>query len=338
MVTPIAGNQADIAIALQSAQGAAAAASQFRMYLTGGGVGVDKVTQDIEETTADRLRSEAFVSRASMAGAPAMVVRPSFVGLLLYAALGAKAVTGVADPWTHTFTPASTLPYLTIWRRIGPSAAGGLYEKFVDCKVAQLVFNSQAGGLLLVTATFMGINAQSKTAAEVTVTVETTNSFIHADGVGALKIEGVAVASVEQFGLTINNNAVLQQGDSVAGYAITEAMLAIEASTTHLVEDFGLWNRFVYGSATPADGTGPSRNILELAGAPAGLDFKWTRPGAPARSLEFLLPRVEAIPATIEPNVNGEPLKYSTTYRVKKPAAGAGISAILVNGVSAYAA
>lgn len=340
MVTAIAGNQADIGLALQSAQGAAAAAAQHRLFLTGGGLAPVKQTADIEETTADRLRSDAYVQQVSAAGAPAFVVRPSAIGLLLYGAMGAKAVSGSADPWTHTFTLASALPYLTAWRRLGPVAAGGLYEKFVDCKVGQLAFSSSAGGLIIATPTIMGISPQWKTAAEVSVAVETggAGAFIHADGVGALKIEGVAVASVEQFSLTINNNGTLQQGDSVGGYVITEGLLGIEATATVLVEDFALWNRFIYGSATPSDGDGPSRNILELAGSPAGLDFKFTRPGSPARSLEFLLPRVEAIPATLEPNVNGDPLKHQLTFRVKKPASGSGLTAVLKNGEAAYAA
>lgn len=339
MVTAIAGNQADIAIALQSAQGVAATASQHRLYLTGGGLAPQKETEDIAETTADRLRSSAFVTRVQAGGAPQFVVRPNAIGMFLYGAMGAKAVAGVADPRTHTFTLASVLPYFTMWRRLGPLAAGGLYEKFIDCKVAQLAFASQAGGLLQATATIMGLDAQSKDAAEVTVAVEDAGAgaFIHADGEGALQLEGVPVASIEAFGLTINNNSTIQQGDSVSGYAVTEALLGIEATTTLLVEDFALWNRFIYGAADPTDGDGPSRNILELGGT-NGLDFKFTRPGAPERSLQFQAPRVEAIPQTLEPNVNGDPLKHQITMRVKKPASGSGLTVKLLNALTGYAA
>src|SRR4051794_27816506 len=102
MVTAIAGNQADIGIALQTAQAAAAAAAQHRMYLTGGGLAPVKNTQDIEETTADRLRAAAFVTQVAADGAPSFIVRPDFIGMLLYGAMGAKAVAGVGDPYTHT--------------------------------------------------------------------------------------------------------------------------------------------------------------------------------------------------------------------------------------------
>lgn len=337
MVTAIAGNQADIGIALQSAQGVAAAAAQHRLYLTGGGLAPVKETADIEETTADRLRSAAYVQRVSAAGGPAFVVRPNAIGMFLYGAMGAKAVTGAGDPYSHEFTLASVLPYFTMWRRLGPVAAGGLYEKFIDCKIAQLAFASQAGGLLIATATIMGINSQSKDAAEVTVTVEDSSAgaFIHADGEGQLQIEGSPVASIESFGLTINNNATNQQGDSVSGYAINEGLLGIEATTTLLVEDFELWNRYIYGAANPTDGDGPSRDILELTG---GIDYKFERPGTPERSLQFELPRVEAIPATLEPNVNGDVLKYALTLRAKKPASGSGLTATLLNGLASYAA
>lgn len=340
MVDLIAGNQADIGLALQSAQAAAAAAAQFRLYLTGGGLAGTKGTEDIAETSSGRLRNDAFVTRIAAEGSPQFVVRPRGLGLLLYGAMGAKAVSGSADPWTHTFTLASLLPWLTAWGRLGPVASGGRYEKFVDCKVGQLVFASQAGGLLQVTATIMGLKPSFLAAAEVTVAPESGagTAFLHADGAGALKVEGTAVTSIEQFELSLGNSSAIQQGDSVTGYAISEAMNDIVIRTTQAVTDFALWNRFMYGTATPTGGDVPVRDILELAGSPAGLDFKFSRPGSPARSLEFLAPRVEAIPDSIQPNVNGDPLKFQVSYRVKQPASGSGLTAVLKNDVTAYAA
>lgn len=338
MVATIAGNQADIGFALQASQGAGASAAQYRAYLTAGGLGATKGTEDVAETAGLRLRSDAFVTRVAAEGAPQMAVRPRGLGLLLYAAMGAKAVSGSADPWTHTFTLASVLPYLTFWSRIGPAASGGKYEKFVDCKVGQLVIASQAGGLMLATATILGLQPSFLTAAEVSVAVEggPGTQFLHADGAGALLVEGAAVTTIEAFELSLNNNAAVQQGDAVNGYAISEALEEIVIRTTQAVSDFALWNRFMYGSATPSGGAIPTRDILELAGSPAGIDYKFTRPGSPERSLEVLAPRVEAIPETIVPNVNGDPLKFQVSYRVKQPSSGSGLTAKVKNDVSAY--
>src|SRR4051794_34183441 len=119
-----AGNEYDIGIALQSAQGVAASASQRRFYVTAGGVNVVKDTTPIEETTAQRLLNDDFVAGVRAEGGPQLVARPNIAALLLYGAMGAKAVAGSADPWTHTITLAARLPYFTLWTRLGDAVDG----------------------------------------------------------------------------------------------------------------------------------------------------------------------------------------------------------------------
>lgn len=329
-----AGNIADIAFSLQAAKGTGAATSQHRSYHTGGGVAPMRDIADIEETTGDRLRSASWVQNTRAEGSPQFVVRPKLLGLLLYGALGGKTVSGAADPWTHVFTPATTLPWLTVWRML----ANGLFEKFTDCKVVGLHLSSEAGGLLQVTADLLGLSPSFLAAAEATATVEITDAFIHADGVGQLQIEGAAVASIETFALDIVNNGAMQQGDAVAGYDISEQMLDITWASRQSLINFELWNRYHYGDPTPTGGDGPTRDVLELgAGA---LDYKFERPGAPERSIQFQSGsrvQVQSI-AGVEPNTDGAPLKYEVTYKIYKPDSGAALTASLKNGQATYPA
>lgn len=338
MVSPIAGNQADIGISLQAAAGTPAAVSQHRFYLTGGGFGSVKDHAMVEETADKRLLSDSYVTTIKGDGSPQAVVRPDFIGLLLYAAMGAKAVSGAGDPYTHTFTLASALPYLTAWRRLGPAAAGGLYERFTDVKISSLVFASQAAGLLQVTSGLVGVQPAWKSAAETTVTPETGSVFLHADGHGALKVEATAVTTIESAEISIDNGGGLLQGDDVVGYAVFEGRQTIRVTTTELVQDFALWNRMMYGSATPSDNDVPVRTILELGGSPAGLDFKYTQPGSPERSLKFTATKVQVAIDGIEPNVNGDPLKRRVTYEVLQPSSGSGLTVALKNGHASYPA
>lgn len=331
----VAGNISEISFALQSAKGTSAGASQHRLYHTGGGVMPMRDVADIEETTGNRLRAQSYVQQTRGEGSPVFVVRPKFIGLLLYGALGAKAVSGVGDPYTHTFTNATSLPWLTVYRMLG----NGLYETFTDCKVVGLHFNSEAGGLLQVTADIMGLSPSYLTAAVTTVSVETTDAFIHADGTGALQIEGTPVASIESFALDIVNNGALQQGDSVGGYDVTEGLLDITWTSRQALTDFALWNRFHYGSATPSNNATPTRNVLTLSST--YLDYKFTRPGgAPERSIEFISGsnvQVQSI-AGVEPNTNGDPLKYEVTYKIYAPTSGSALTAKVLNSQASYPA
>jgi hypothetical protein len=339
MPTPIAGNQADLGLALQSAQGVVIAAAQQRIPLTAGALVGRKDVNDVAETTAARLPSDSYVSQVRGDGGPAFWVRDNAIGLVLYAALGAKAVSGAGDPWTHTFTLASILPYLTAWQRVGAVASGGRYEKFVDCKITQLVLASTAGGMLTATATIVGLSPKFKTAAEVSVAMESGAGYVHGHGAGGLKVEGAALTTIEDITVTVNNGGGIQQGDAITGYAVAEGLLGITIATTELVEDFALWNRFMYGTATPSDLAVPVTTILEGVGSPAGIDFKWTRVAAspgPERSLEILAPRVQIVPTPTEPNVDGSPLKRQMTYKAVQPASGSGLTAKLLNGLASY--
>jgi hypothetical protein len=58
----------------------------------------------------------------------------------------------LADPWTHTATPANALPYLTIWRSVG----GVVFEKYTDCKINSMTIDGQAGAPLQVTLEYRG--------------------------------------------------------------------------------------------------------------------------------------------------------------------------------------
>jgi hypothetical protein len=336
----VAGNIADLSFSLQAAKGTAAATGQHRSYLTGGGFGPTREINDVEETSSSRLRSTAFVGQVAAEGEPVMAVRPSMIGLLLHAAMGAKAVSGAADPWTHTFTLALTQPYLTVFRMLG----GLLFERFTDVKVSSLAFESSAGGILQVTASLIGLSPASKTAAEVTVQPETTEPFLHMDARSQLSFEGSPVSRIRRNRIVIATGAEAQYGDAIVGDEVSEGMHEITIETEQIVSDFALWNRFHYGSASPADNAPATPTVIEL-GAP-GLDIKYTKRQAsgaaatPERSLQFTATRVQVAEiAAIDPNTDGTPLARTVTYKVYQPAAGgSGLTAVLKNSTASYPA
>jgi hypothetical protein len=231
-------------------------------------------------------------------------------------------------------TLAKRLPFFTLWTRLADSV-DGMFTKHIDVKIASLVLESSANGLLMVTANFLGPSFRHAAAAEATATVETTPSFLHADGSGALKIESAAVATIEQQTLTIDNGAALQSGDSVEGYLVTEARQTITWATTMLVQDFDLIRRYLYATDAPSNGASPSRDGPAPDRRPR---LQVDDPGSPERSIRIQAPTVTAVPATIEPNVNGDPLKYSVEHRVRRPDSGSGLTATFKNGLASYPA
>lgn len=337
----VASNIGEVGVGIQSAKGVAAVTANARFMLTGGGIGPQREIVDLEESTSARLRLGAYVARARAGGTPAAYARPDVLGVLLYGAMGSKTVTGAADPWTHVLTLAATLPYLTWWRNVG----GLLFERFHDTKVGSLTLRSVEGAAMIAETELVGLTANAKAAALAAPAISVETPFVHYDAQGQLLVEGVAVASIRSSVVTINNGAAAVPGDSLGGYAVSEGLQTITIETMQLIEDVALWNRLHYGSAAPADNAPATRNVLELAGAPAGLGLKWTRRNdagaalAPARELEILAPRLQVKSiAGYDTGSGGDPLVATVTYQVYKPASGSGLTANLKNGVAAYAA
>lgn len=115
---PMQSAIAQIGAAKQSGKGTAAASPTFAHGITDGAVLSLDITQDADERTSGSLGLSDVNRTAAMPGAGFTCrAHPKSVGLYLYAALGAKAVTG-AGPYTHTLTPADSLPYLTLFGKL----------------------------------------------------------------------------------------------------------------------------------------------------------------------------------------------------------------------------
>lgn len=338
----VAGNIGDLGIATQAAKGTAAAAPLHRIMLTGGGMGPTREISDLEESTSQRMRLGSYVARARAGGTPAFYARPDAAGIFLYAAMGGKAVTGSADPYAWTFTLAAVQPYLTLWRNVG----GLLAERFIDCKLSQLVIRSAEGAAMTMEATVVGLQTQYETAAQSSPAIDVGTPFVHYDGQSQLLLEGAAVSSIRSSVVTLATGAQAVPGDSLGGVAVTEGLISVTIETQQLIEDVALWNRLHYGTATPSNHAPATRNILELGGAPAGLDLKWTRRDdagvalAPARELELLAPRLQVRSMSgFDVNSNGDPLVGTVTYMAYQPSGGvSGLTAKLKNATATITA
>lgn len=334
----VAGNVADLALGIQAAKGTASIISSVRTFLMDGGVMPVKETADVEETSGGRLRNTAYVKSVRGEGSPKFAARPGIMGMALYAAMGTKAVTGASDPYTHTFTLANTQPYLTAWRSLN-----GLFERFADCKVTSLNIESTSGGILACTLGLVGLAPAFKSAIEPTGAAETTEPFLHMDGKGQFKIETVPIGGISAARLIFGTGSSAVWGDSIVGDQITEGMQDVVIETEQTITNFAEWNRFHYGTTTPADNASPTPTIIELAAS--GLDFTWSKRQAsgidatPARSLQITATRLQILAIDgQEPNNNGDPVKRTVRYKVYTPASGSGLTAILKNSTASYAA
>jgi hypothetical protein len=334
----VASNIADISIGVQTAKGTAAATALIRTPIVTNTLRPERTVNRVEETGATRMGGPAYVAQSRVAGEVSFRVRPENIVPFLWGALGTLATTGASDPRTHTATLATTQPYLTVWTTLGTS-----FAQLVDCKVTSLAFASDSAGLLTATVGMVGLTAKHQTAAETTQTYESSIPFVHHEAQGQFLIESVAASSITAARINIGTGVDTLQGDAIVPDLVSEGALDIVFETEQIVADFALWNRYHYGTASPANNALPTRNIIELGAT--GLDFKWSKRDSvgavatPERSLQFTATRVQIEDITgQEPTVGGEPLTRTVRYRVADPGSGSSLTAVAKNARATYTA
>lgn len=110
---PIQSTLALVGMAKQTVKGTAASNPTFKHGVSGGSVFSVEVDQSAADVTSG-TRVSPQVDRNAVMASQEFETRafPKSLGLYLFGALGGIATTG-AGPYTHTITPADTLPYLT---------------------------------------------------------------------------------------------------------------------------------------------------------------------------------------------------------------------------------
>lgn len=157
----VAGNQASFALAKQTAgRGGLISAYTDRMPFSGGNIGPSRNVDNLSETDANRDQGVAFLQSYGVEGSPEVYVRDANIHHVLESVLGTIGTAG-AGPYTHTITPANTLPYYSMYKELG----GILFEQYSDVKVSELTISAEAGQPLTAALTVNGRQAQRLTSA-----------------------------------------------------------------------------------------------------------------------------------------------------------------------------
>jgi len=318
----LSGNAAWLGVSLQALKGTPAATVQHKIPFAGGNIEPVREMDKLEETDSSRDSGASYVSTSGVEGDPEVYVRDTTIALFLYAALGAKAVTGTAPNFTHTLTPSTTLPMLTIWRNLGNL----LYERFSACKVNSLSISAEAGQPLSATVEVEGIGTVRLTtdpAPAVALSGETVFNYNNA----AVLLGGAATSLVSSFELTIENNIERQQTDDVEPYDISVGQREISLGFDLIFEDLTEYNKFHYGGAS---GTTISPNVFTTSA-----DFTFTL--GVNNEVKFTLPSIAYEEFPVEPDPGGDPVVASVRAMGQRSASPM-VTAVVKNQTATYTA
>ena len=325
-----ASNVARIGVALQSAKGAAAAAPQYWLNMTGGGMRPTPETETRSETGLGRDPGDTYIRVLSAAGDPSFLLRPVTAPLLYYCVLGSKAVTGAADPYTHTITASNDQPWVTVWKELGDS----IYEKFSDCKFTQGNLEFTAGGDLALSTSIMGLGFTRLSSGDGATAAA---AGVHDQAVpfrvpGAVyTIGGSADNSLMSGNFNIEAGQVGRQTNAMTYSYLEPSQRTITFGYEGVYTSVSRYAEVYYGAAA---GTTPTETVFE-----ATLSFQFgpfAATSAGTKAIKLDLQRALFTGATAEADPGGDPLNLSVSGAAGRPASGSIATVTVKNAVASY--
>jgi len=313
-------------IAKQTAKGAAPAVAAYQaLGVIDGDVSVAVDYGRVRYPTyGGRYYSgQSWVNGVRGAGELTALAHPDAVLKLAGLHLGADAISGAADPYTHVLTPAAASPWCALFKKAGVAEGSGagapLRNRFNDCRIDQFVLeastaNKEGKATARILSTDPGDVRPSGD--DPTGALPTERAFVFTDGTGAFKFSAntgtaIVVPSTVEFRLELNDDFKEAPGDDITplDYLPGESTATIRIACTAETASLGELYKIVYGTATPGTGAKPVATIPALG----SVDILLTQAGVtPARTLRVEIAGVQWAPeASIPTNTSGEAVQLA---------------------------
>lgn len=304
------GNVAWVAIGKQSAKGTPATAPKFMYALAGGNVQPVATIERLSETDSSRDVGVAFKSQQRVEGTIDIYVRDANASLPFAGAFGAVVDSGSTN-FVHTITPATALPYYTVWVMKGNL----LWERFDDVLFDSITVKAQAGGAMTASLKLLGRAATRLTADPSPgwtgpPVVALDNSVPITFNDATITLSGGATALISSFEFELANNLTGQQTDDIQLYDIAVGTREVNVSFDLIFETLVEYNSFFYGGAA---GTAPVSTIYTTS-----CDFDFIK-GA-NNGVKVTVPSLSYEEFPVEPQPDGSPLVVSVRGQANRGA------------------
>lgn len=274
-------------------------------------------------------------------GNPGIEAQPGTLGWLCYVFFGQDTVTGAADPWQHVFTPGTNGGFwASFWKRVGQNTVQR--QIFRDCKISGLTIEGSTGARVVrATPTILSLDPGEVYATDPITDFDPDKPFLYHEGASTFTVDSTVLRGQSQFTATWDEALAPYYGDDVVPVDLVIGNASISIAVTLLVDGAGLteYNKRIYGSATPASGTKPLKDLDPIGSYEFTLTSKDSS-GAitPARTFALDLPGVRWTPdVSVPPNPAGGATEISLAGSMRK-VAGQPVSTITIqNGDANYA-
>ena len=214
-----------------------------------------QVVQERERTThlsvpTSGMQSGTFEGFRNAGGSIEIPAYYDGIGVLIKAALGALASSSGPAPYTHTYTPASTLPSLTIQFQRGTNLANSR-EDFLGMKVNTMTISAEAGSEMTISFDLIGKDADAR-AANIVSDFPAHDEILHFEA-GSLSLGSSfspTSLDIRSFELTLSNAIDRRNllGSKLTGEPVFTDLREVTMSVTCDVTDNTLYNASLAGT------------------------------------------------------------------------------------------
>lgn len=268
---PLNAALARLGIAKQTAKGTPNTTPTYQLGVTDGAVlGADLSQSPVELTQANSLVPPHAFRESVVPGAElSVLLHPKSIGLPLFAALGSQTVAGASPPFTHTFTPSTALPYLTVTGDLA-----GVVHRMSDCKVDKLTISWDATSSPVAKIGVVGTTLAYGVTFGTPTTDDSRAPFLIAAG-GVFQVDTgsttPANANITAGEITLDNAlSTLLVSNSVAPADVVEGTKKYSVKLTIATDDISEWRKILTGSsggtttsATPVIGSFSVKFVLD---------------------------------------------------------------------------
>lgn len=323
--------------AKQTAKGTPATVATRRFKWVGGGLSINPDYGSENYSDLDKFGDATdWLNSIQGGGAPALEATATELAWLLWMFHGQEAVTTTAapDPTTlnrHRFQPSANPGFwATFWKRVGENAAATRH-KFNDVRIGQIVLEaSSANKAVRVTPTLLALDPGEQFAVDPTPGMPGASSpvMIFTEAEGTFELNGNIIPGSSQTQLTLNEALGVIFGDSTRPYEVArtaQATAGLGATIQADSDGLALYNREVYGTATPAAGAKPQRRVPLLGSYKFKMDKLDPVTGLLTHRVQLDIPGVRWQPVDdfAPANPDGGTSEVALTGQLRKNAAGA---------------
>jgi hypothetical protein len=255
----------------QTAKSVAAASLPHRLVQVAGDFGLVRTDngENFSDLDANFGNQTDWVDSLIGQGTPGIQGTPQELAWLLWVFHGGETTSAVTGPPAKTKHTTVPLPGLGKWasfhKRLGVNQIErSLYQ---DCQISQIQIEGSTGAKALrVTPTIMSLDPAIVQAADPAQAMPSERTFLYTDGTGRFVIDGVTFVGQSQFTFVANKDYQPVYGDDSVVYDFATGQPAVTIGVTIRVDQAGRdeFNKLAYGSAAPAAGTKPLRNLPAL--------------------------------------------------------------------------